>query len=95
LAGQDRTPLDLLLGHVDGDVPLASVDFDQRSPSDRYVDAGEPVSGVGDQVANHPALVVEVEVPYRPDLTVKAGQPVAGNHAGFPQHRRAPFRRAD
>jgi hypothetical protein len=65
-------------------VPLSSVDFDERSPSDRDVDAGEPVSGVGDQVADHPAPVIEVEVPHRPDLTVKAGQPVAANHTGFP-----------
>jgi hypothetical protein len=66
---QGWTVLNLLLGQIDGDVLLFFIHCGQRIGRDQYLRAGKSVSGVGDQVANRPIVVIEIEffdLPYFP-----------------------------
>src|SRR5664280_6182 len=66
---QGWTVLNLLFGQIDGDVLLFFIHSGQRIGRDQYLRAGKPVSCVGDQVANRPIVVIEVEffdLPYFP-----------------------------
>src|SRR5664280_2449715 len=58
---QGWTVLDLLFGQIDGDVLLFFHHGDPRIRGNQHLPARKPVSCVGDQIANRPVLVIEVE----------------------------------
>ncbi len=77
VAVQRRTVLNLLLRQTRHDVLLFLVHGDQCIRGDQHLPAGQSVPGVGNQIANRPVLVVEVEFLDRPDVPVAATQSVA------------------
>src|SRR5450759_5008227 len=71
---QGWTVLNLLFGQIDGDVSLFFIHGGQRIRGDQHLPARKPVSCVGDQIANRPVLVIEVEFLDLPYFPVKAVQ---------------------
>ena len=69
---QGRTVLDLLFGQINRKMLLAFDHAVQRIRGNEHLPAREPVSRVGDQIANGPVPVVEVEFFDLPDLAVEA-----------------------
>ncbi len=88
---QGGTVLDLLFGQGDGDVARVADDSRQRIRGDQDLSLLEPVSRVGDQVADRPVVVIEVEVLDAPDVPVEAAQLGARERLGIVQHCAVPL----
>jgi hypothetical protein len=71
---QRRTPFNLFLGQVHGKVLLGFDRGDQRMRRNQHLPARKPGAGVGDQIADGPMPVIEVEFFDLPDFPVEAVQ---------------------
>jgi hypothetical protein len=69
-------------------VLLFRVHRPHRIRGDQYLATGQPGSRVGDQIANRPVLVVEVEFLDLADFPVAAVQGVPLEGLGFAKHIR-------
>jgi len=90
---RDRSPtvqgwatLNLFLGQVDGNVVLHIVHGHQRIWGEQYVASRKPVAGLGDQIANGPMAIIEVEFVNPSYFTVEAIESVAVKCLSLVEH---------
>ena len=70
-----RTAFDLLTGKVyKHDLSFDFIEATESMRGEQHQTSCKPQSGIRDQVANHPGFVVEVEILYPPDISVRRGE---------------------
>ena len=73
MAVQGRTFLDLFLCQIDDNIFVIGIHSHQRIRGDQHLAAREPSSRTGDQIADGPMPVVEVEFLDLPDGLLLGG----------------------
>jgi hypothetical protein len=71
---QARAAFNLLLAQIDRDPVLLGAHGTERVRGQQHISSREPVACIGDQIADNPVLVIEVELFDPSNFTVEAIQ---------------------